>query len=72
MSVIPQRRLAAILAADIVGYSRLVEADEAGSLAAVGDLWREVLTRSCRSIAGAWSSRWAMVPSSSSPPLSTR
>ena len=26
-----QRRLAAILAADVVGYSRLMEADEAGS-----------------------------------------
>jgi len=28
-----QRRLAAILAADVVGYSRLMEADEAGTLA---------------------------------------
>ena len=27
------RRLAAILAADMVGYSRLVEADEAGTIA---------------------------------------
>ena len=31
-----ERRLAAILAADVVGYSRLVEADEAGTLTA----WR--------------------------------
>jgi TolB-like protein/class 3 adenylate cyclase/Flp pilus assembly protein TadD len=30
-----ERRLAAILAADIVGYSRLIEADEAGTLASV-------------------------------------
>jgi TolB-like protein/class 3 adenylate cyclase/thioredoxin-like negative regulator of GroEL len=30
-----ERRLAAILAADVVGYSRLIEADEAGTLAAV-------------------------------------
>ena len=30
-----ERRLAAILAADVVGYSRLMEADEAGTLAAV-------------------------------------
>jgi TolB-like protein/class 3 adenylate cyclase/cytochrome c-type biogenesis protein CcmH/NrfG len=30
-----ERRLAAILAADIVGYSRMVEADEAGTLAAI-------------------------------------
>lgn len=28
-----QRRLAAILAADVVGYSRLMETDEAGTLA---------------------------------------
>ncbi len=28
-----QRRLAAILAADVVGYSRLMERDEAGTLA---------------------------------------
>src|SRR5579872_2335905 len=30
-----QRRLAAILAADVVGYSRLMAADEAGTLAAL-------------------------------------
>ena len=30
-----ERRLAAIMAADIVGYSRLIEADEARTLAAV-------------------------------------
>ena len=29
----PQRRLAAILAADMVGYSRLMEKDEAGTVA---------------------------------------
>ena len=34
-----QRRLAAILAADVVGYSRLVGADEVGTLAALRDLW---------------------------------
>ncbi|MFO1049445.1 MAG: adenylate/guanylate cyclase domain-containing protein [Geminicoccaceae bacterium] len=33
-----ERRLAAILAADIVGYSRLVERDEAGTLAAIRSL----------------------------------
>lgn len=31
----PQRRLSAILAADVVGYSRLMAADEAGTLAAL-------------------------------------
>jgi adenylate cyclase len=30
-----QRRLAAILAADVVGYSRMMERDEAGTLAAL-------------------------------------
>ena len=30
-----QRRLAAILAADVVGYSRLMERDEASTLAAL-------------------------------------
>ena len=30
-----ERRLAAILAADMVGYSRLMEADEAGTFAAL-------------------------------------
>lgn len=35
----PQRRLAAILAADVAGYSRLVEADEQGTLAALRDVW---------------------------------
>ena len=38
-----ERRLAAILAADIVGYSRLVERDEAGTLAAIKALRREVI-----------------------------
>jgi class 3 adenylate cyclase/TolB-like protein len=38
-----ERRLAAILAADIVGYSRLIEQDEAGTLAAIRDLRREVI-----------------------------
>ena len=36
-----QRRLAAILAADIVGYSRLMGADEAGTLAALRGVWTE-------------------------------
>ena len=39
----PERRLAAILAADIVGYSRLVEQDEAATLAAIRDLRTDVI-----------------------------
>jgi adenylate cyclase len=38
-----QRRLAAILAADVVGYSRLVEQDETGTLAALKRRRKEVL-----------------------------
>jgi adenylate cyclase len=39
-----ERRLAAILAADVVGYSRLIEADEAGTLAAMKAQRRELWT----------------------------
>jgi adenylate cyclase len=38
-----ERRLAAILAADVVGYSRLIGADEAGTLARLRVLRREVV-----------------------------
>jgi TolB-like protein len=38
-----QRRLAAILAADVVGFSRLMEADEAGTLAALKSRRKDVL-----------------------------
>ena len=37
-----ERRLAAILAADVVGYSRLMGADEAGTLAALRKLRAEL------------------------------
>ena len=37
-----ERRLAAILAADVAGYSRLMEADEEGTLAALRAVRREV------------------------------
>ena len=39
----PQRRLAAILAADVVGYSRLMEQDEAATLTALKSRRKEVL-----------------------------
>ncbi len=38
-----ERRLAAILSADVVGYSRLMEADEAGTLAALQDHRAELI-----------------------------
>jgi adenylate cyclase len=37
------RRLAAILVADVVGYSRLMEADETGTLAALKELHKELI-----------------------------
>lgn len=37
-----QRRLAAILAVDMVGYSRLMGADEEGTLAALEAVWRSL------------------------------
>jgi TolB-like protein/Tfp pilus assembly protein PilF len=39
----PRRRLAAILAADVVGYSRMMQADEAGTLAALKSRRAEIL-----------------------------
>jgi adenylate cyclase len=38
-----ERRLAAILAADVVGYSRLMEVDEAGTLARLKTIRLEVI-----------------------------
>ena len=38
-----ERRLAAIFAADVVGYSRLVGADEEGTLARLQAHWRELI-----------------------------
>jgi adenylate cyclase len=37
------RRLAAILVADVVGYSRLMGADEGGTLAVIQDRWRAIV-----------------------------
>ena len=39
----PQRRLAALLAADVVGYSRMMQVDEAGTLAALKSRRTEIL-----------------------------
>ena len=39
-----QRRLAAILAADVVGYSRLMELDEAGTLGALKARRKEIVS----------------------------
>ncbi|MFD0462760.1 adenylate/guanylate cyclase domain-containing protein [Microvirga aerilata] len=44
-----QRRLAAVLAADVVGYSDLMSKDEEGTLARLRDLRRQVIEPSIRS-----------------------
>jgi class 3 adenylate cyclase/pimeloyl-ACP methyl ester carboxylesterase len=46
------RRLAAILAADVVGYSRLVNLDEAGTLAGLGVLRRSIIEPSVAAHSG--------------------
>lgn len=38
------RRLAAVLAADVTGYSAMVAADEAATLAALRQIWTEMFT----------------------------
>ena len=43
-----QRRLAAIVVADVVGYSRLMEADEAGTLAALKERRTAILEPTVR------------------------
>ena len=40
-----ERRLAAILAADVVGYSRLMEAEDSGTLAQLKTHRKEVIER---------------------------
>src|SRR5690349_717549 len=39
-----QRRLAAILAADVAGYSRLMGTDEVGTVLALREIWSERLS----------------------------
>ena len=46
------RRLAAIMIADVVGYSRLMEADEAGTLAALQERRKAVLVPVARAYNG--------------------
>ena len=47
-----QRRLAAILAADVVGYSRLMGEDETGTLARLQDVRRDIIDPAIASHAG--------------------
>ena len=54
-----QRRLVAILAADVVGFSRLMERDDAGTLSLLKDLASRSLTARLRVTAGVSSRSWA-------------
>jgi adenylate cyclase len=47
-----ERRLAAVVAVDVVGYSRLMGKDEAGTLAAVGALRRGIIEPAIAARAG--------------------
>ena len=67
-----ERRLAAILAADVAGYSRLIGADEEGTLGRLKALRAEVIDPKSPSIAAASSRPPAMGSWSSSPASSTR
>jgi adenylate cyclase len=46
------RRLAAIVAADVVGYSRLIGADETGTLARLATLRRDIVDHAIARHAG--------------------
>ena len=67
-----QRRLAAILAADVVAYSRLMQADEVGTLEALKAHRRELIDPVSPVIADGSSRRLAMAHSSNLPALSMR
>ena len=54
-----ERRFAAILAADVVGYSRLIREDEEGTLTAFKNLPLILLKRRSPNILGASPSSWA-------------
>ena len=49
---LPDRRLAAILVTDVVGYSRLMEQDEAGTLAALRDRRKEIVEPAVKTYSG--------------------
>ena len=50
----PERRLAAILSADVAGYSRLMAEDEQGTIQTIA-AYREALSALLDSITAAWS-----------------
>jgi adenylate cyclase len=46
------RRLAAILAADVAGYSRMMSADEGGTVVALSQVWRETFNPAVAALRG--------------------
>jgi hypothetical protein len=62
-----QRRLAAILAADVFGYSRLMGADEEGTLAQLKAHRRQLAKRTPTTRRSVW---WSVFPWSIRPPAS--
>jgi class 3 adenylate cyclase len=66
------RRLAAIMVADVVGYSKLIGSDEAGTLGRLKALRTEIIEPQIAKHAGGCSSPWATASLSSSPALFRR
>ena len=66
------RRLAAVLAADIVGYSKLMSEDETATLAALRDFRANSYIPLPRSIAARSSKAWGMAGSFPLPAHRTR
>ncbi len=56
-----ERRLTTILAADVVGYSRLMAADEAGRSRSSRPIAKSLSSLKPRNTTGVWSSSWATV-----------
>ena len=63
MQVSPHPNLAAVLAADVAGYSRLMGEDAAQTLAALRRLRAELFGPAVAGIAISWSKAWAMAGS---------
>jgi adenylate cyclase len=54
------RKLAAILAADVVGYSALMERDEAGTFERLAAVRKELFEPESRDITAEFSKSWGM------------
>ena len=67
-----QRRLAAILSADVVGYSRLMGSDEGGTLARLKAMRRDIFDPVIAAHSGRTFNSWATARWSSSQALWTQ